>query len=89
VDFQMPFSAARSRRFHRIVSAAQTREPRRGPLSSMSRLSAGRFTGRLIGETTVAGLPAGVPTITGRAWVTGPGQYMLDPAAPYPTGIEF
>lgn len=49
----------------------------------------GHFTGRLIRETTVAGLPAVVPTITGRAWVTGIGQYMLDPSDPYPTGFQF
>jgi proline racemase len=48
-----------------------------------------RFTGRLIGETTVAGIPAVLPTITGRAWVTGIGQYLLDPTDPYPTGFEF
>src|SRR3954464_15285812 len=30
----------------------------------------GHFVGRLVEETTVAGLPAVVPTITGRAWVT-------------------
>ncbi|GAA1167622.1 proline racemase family protein [Streptomyces hebeiensis] len=48
-----------------------------------------RFTGRLVGETTVGGLPAVLPTITGRAWVTGIGQYMLDPTDPYPAGFEF
>jgi proline racemase len=48
-----------------------------------------RFTGRLIEETTVAGIPAVVPTITGRAWVTGIGQYMLDPTDPFPTGFQF
>jgi proline racemase len=47
------------------------------------------FTGRLIRETTVGGLRAVVPTITGRAWVTGVGQYLLDPTDPYPTGFEF
>ncbi|GAA3627284.1 proline racemase family protein [Kineosporia mesophila] len=48
-----------------------------------------RFVGRLIGETTVGGHPAVLPTITGRAWVTGIGQYMLDPSDPYPEGFEF
>jgi proline racemase len=48
-----------------------------------------RFTGRLIEETTIAGIPAVVPTITGRAWVTGIGQYMLDPTDPFPTGFQF
>jgi proline racemase len=48
-----------------------------------------RFTGRLVRETSVAGIPAVVPTITGRAWVTGIGQYLLDPADPFPTGFQF
>ncbi|HEV7168411.1 MAG TPA: proline racemase family protein [Micrococcaceae bacterium] len=46
-----------------------------------------RFTGRLVEETTVAGLPAVVPTITGRAWVTGTAQYHLDPDDPFPAGF--
>ena len=46
-----------------------------------------RFTGRLVGETTVGGLPAVIPTITGRAWVTGMGQYLLDPDDPFPAGF--
>jgi proline racemase len=48
-----------------------------------------RFTGRLLAETTVAGIPAVTPTITGRAWVTGIGQYLLDPTDPFPTGFQF
>ena len=48
-----------------------------------------RFVGRLVGETTVAGLPAVVPTITGRAWVTGTANYLLDPSDPFPTGLVF
>ncbi|MER7760596.1 proline racemase family protein [Streptomyces sp. NPDC097619] len=45
------------------------------------------FTGRLIGETTVGGLPAVVPTVTGRAWITGTAQYFLDPTDPFPGGF--
>ncbi|MCX5072852.1 proline racemase family protein [Streptomyces sp. NBC_00513] len=45
------------------------------------------FTGRLIGETTVGGLPAVVPTVTGRAWITGTAQYFLDPSDPFPGGF--
>lgn len=48
-----------------------------------------RFIGRLIRETEVDGIPAVVPTITGRAWVTGMGQYLLDPSDPFPEGFEF
>lgn len=49
------------------------------------------FVGRLTDTTTVG--PAGdreavIPTITGRAWVTGTAQYMLDPSDPFPTGFE-
>jgi proline racemase len=48
-----------------------------------------KFIGRLIRETTVGDIPAVVPTITGRAWVTGIGQYLLDPSDPFPTGFQF
>jgi len=48
-----------------------------------------RFVGRLVGETDVAGIPAVLPTVTGRAWVTGLGTYLLDPSDPFPTGFEF
>jgi proline racemase len=46
-----------------------------------------RFTGRLVQETTVGDTPAVVPEITGRAWITGMGQYLLDPLDPFPTGF--
>jgi proline racemase len=48
-----------------------------------------RFVGRLVSETMVAGVPAVVPTITGRAWVTGTAQYLLDPTDPFPAGFRF
>ncbi|MFJ4164403.1 proline racemase family protein [Microbacterium sp. NPDC089698] len=47
------------------------------------------FTGRLVGETTVGDRPAVIPTITGRAWVTGLGQYILDGDDPFPEGFVF
>jgi proline racemase len=46
-----------------------------------------RFTGRLVAETTVGGLTAVVPEITGRAWVTGTGTYVLDAEDPFPAGF--
>jgi proline racemase len=46
-----------------------------------------RFTGRLVAETTVGAFPAFVPTITGRAWLTGLATYLLDPHDPFPTGF--
>jgi proline racemase len=47
-----------------------------------------RFTGRLVGETEVAGRLAVIPEITGRAWITGMGSYVLDPSDPFPSGFR-
>ncbi|MCP3425213.1 proline racemase family protein [Rothia sp. AR01] len=47
-----------------------------------------QFTGRLIETATVGDFQAVIPTITGRAWVTGTAQYMLDPTDPFPTGFQ-
>ncbi|MEV0386122.1 proline racemase family protein [Nonomuraea sp. NPDC050643] len=47
-----------------------------------------RFIGRITEETTVGGEPAIVPSITGRAWITGTAQYFLDPRDPFPAGFE-
>ncbi|MGO3146499.1 MAG: proline racemase family protein [Leucobacter sp.] len=46
-----------------------------------------RFIGRLVEETEVAGRKAVIPTITGRAWITGTAQYFLDPTDPFPRGF--
>ncbi|HWL43715.1 MAG TPA: proline racemase family protein [Ilumatobacter sp.] len=46
-----------------------------------------QFTGRLVDTDKVGDFDAVIPTITGRAWVTGTAQYMLDPTDPFPTGF--
>jgi proline racemase len=46
-----------------------------------------RFTGRLVEETRVGDLPAVVPEITGRAWVTGRSEYRLEADDPFPAGF--
>ena len=46
-----------------------------------------RFVGRLVEETTVGPYPAVIPTVTGRAWITGTAQYILDPDDPFPAGF--
>ncbi len=46
-----------------------------------------RFTGRLVAVTDVGGIPAVVPRITGRAWITGFSQHLLDPGDPFPAGF--
>ena len=45
------------------------------------------FTGRLIRETKVGRHRAVVPTISGRAWITGFSQYVLEADDPFPTGF--
>ena len=47
-----------------------------------------RFVGRILGETTVAGRPAIVPSVAGRAWITGFHQYVVDASDPWPTGYR-
>ena len=44
------------------------------------------FIGRLVGETEFEGIPAVLPTITGRGWVTGRAAWQLDPSDPYQEG---
>ncbi|KJQ55806.1 proline racemase family protein [Microbacterium sp. SA39] len=44
------------------------------------------FVGRLTGETDVAGVRAVLPTVTGRAWITGRAQWTLDETDPFPHG---
>ncbi len=45
------------------------------------------FTGRLIAETMIGPYRASVPTIRGRAWITGFAEYVLDPTDPFPHGF--
>ena len=45
------------------------------------------FTGRLVRKTKVGNHDAVVPTITGRAWITGFAQYVVDDSDPFPEGF--
>lgn len=47
-----------------------------------------RFECRIDAETKVGDQPAIVPAITGRAWITGTHQHMLNPDDPWPTGYR-
>jgi trans-L-3-hydroxyproline dehydratase len=46
------------------------------------------FLCRIGRPATVGGRPAIVPIISGRAWITGVNQYMLDPDDPWPSGYR-
>jgi len=45
------------------------------------------FIGCLVRETQVGGFRAVVPRLTGRAWITGFAQYVVDPEDPFPEGF--
>ena len=65
----------------------------RGLMNNGDRLTArsvigSRFSGQIVAETQVCGLPAIVPEISGRGWITGIHQHMLDPSDPWPQGYR-
>lgn len=47
-----------------------------------------RLVGELRRRTTIAGIDAVVPAISGRAWITGVHQFSLDPDDPFPQGFQ-
>jgi len=65
----------------------------RGQMGMDDRLTAvsligSTFAGRILGTTTVGDLPAIRPEISGRGWITGIHQHMLDPSDPWPEGYR-
>ena len=46
------------------------------------------FYGKSIGTTQVGHIPAIRPQISGRGWITGTHQHMLDPSDPWPEGYR-
>ena len=47
-----------------------------------------RFDCRIEGETVVGGRPAILPSLAGRAWITGMRQIMVHPDDPWPRGYR-
>lgn len=65
----------------------------RGVMKTGDRLTArsvigSTFSGTVIGETQVGGRAAIFPEISGRGWITGIHQHMLDPSDPWPEGYR-
>ena len=46
------------------------------------------FEGKIVGKCHVAETPAIIPEISGRAWITGIHQHMLEPSDPWPEGYQ-
>lgn len=65
---------------------ARGRMPEGRPLVNESIIGTS-FTGRVLEETTVGELPAVIPEIAGRAYITGFGQWVVDPYDPVAEGF--
>ncbi|PVH29279.1 trans-3-hydroxy-L-proline dehydratase [Pararhodobacter oceanensis] len=48
----------------------------------------GQFQGRIVGTGSLGEVPTITPEISGRAWLTGTKQLMLDPGDPWPRGYR-
>lgn len=65
----------------------------RGIMKTGERLTArsvigSTFAGKILGEARVGALRAIQPEISGRGWITGIHQHMLDPSDPWPQGYR-
>lgn len=75
------------------VSARMALQHARGEMTEADRLTGvsiigSEFHGRILGHTQVGDRPAIRPEISGRAWITGTHQNMLDPSDPWPAGYR-
>ncbi|NNC42771.1 MAG: proline racemase family protein [Acidimicrobiia bacterium] len=46
------------------------------------------FVGTILRDTSIGDLPAIIPSISGRAWITGSTRLQLDPSDPWPSGYR-
>lgn len=75
------------------VSARMAVMHARGQMSEGQKFTAksiigSTFAGQIVGTTSVGNTPAIVPEISGRGWITGIHQHMLDPDDPWPEGYR-
>lgn len=54
----------------------------------MSSVIGSEFVGEIAADTSVGDRPAIIPTISGRAWITGTSEYVVDPTDPWPRGYR-
>jgi len=59
-----------------------------GQVLTARSLIGGTFEGRIVGTGRLGELPTVTPQISGRAWITGTTQLMLDPDDPWPRGYR-
>ena len=59
-----------------------------GDTLTMQSIIGSEFVGMLLGKTVLGATPAVATSISGRAWITGIHQHMLDPSDPWPGGYR-
>ena len=69
-----------------ILSAQQKMSVGQGLVATS--IIGSQFSGTIVREAVVGGQPAIVPSVSGRGWITGTHQHMLDPSDPWPTGYK-
>ena len=47
-----------------------------------------KFVSRIVATDVLGGVPAIIPSVTGRAWITGTSQVAVDPTDPFPHGFS-
>lgn len=72
----------------RLAILAAKKQMRVGQELLATSIIGSTFIGKIISETSVGNRPAIVPSISGRAWITGTHQFMLDPSDPWPQGYK-
>ncbi|MEM7269084.1 MAG: proline racemase family protein [Pseudomonadota bacterium] len=72
----------------RMAVLAARGELRVGDRYRSRSLIGSEFHCKVAGETTVGDRKAIIPTLTGRAWITGRREEMLDPGDPFPLGYR-
>ncbi len=80
-----PTGTALSARMAVLHARGQMRE---GDSLTAVSLIGSTFAGRILGVAQVGERPAILPEISGRGWITGIHQHMLDPADPWPEGYR-
>ncbi len=72
----------------RMAVMAERGQMKEGQTFTATSVIGSRFTGRIAGITRVGDTPAIIPEISGRGWITGVHQHMLDPDDPWPDGYK-
>jgi proline racemase len=62
--------------------------PEEGNIYRARSIIGSEFVCRIARRATIGGRPPIIPAVSGRAWITGVSQYMLDPADPWPSGYR-